>query len=267
MKVIRGFFKGIIGLVLFVLIFALTFSFVIKGIIKNDVLSGAVKDKIITEYTKEVNPSVKEAVEEILSKDEISDLAESIIDEYLKFAEDDSYQVSKKLVNEIIDFCAKNRDLISKISNEEITEETIRSEETYNNLIKTFNESFPKVEEQIGSNGKTVVKIYGLVVSNTSRLIVIGIIIALILLLMLVTWSLYKWMSTIGVSLIINGVLFSSIYIAIMIFKDKILESLDFELNLNPITIIIIGVSEILIGIVLLVIKSIINKKEKEVYI
>ena len=260
MKVIRGFFSGIIGLILFVAIFGLTFSFIIKGIIKNDILSGVVKERIITEYTKKVDPDIKETIEEILNQKEISDLAEDVIDEYIKYSKNKDHKVNKKLVDDIIEFCVKNKDLISKISNEEITEEKLRSQETYDNLTKSINEGFPEVENQIGDVGETVVEIYGIVVSDTTRLIVIGIIIGLILLLMLINWSLIKWMSTVGVSLIINGTLFSSIYVVIMIFKDKILNSLDFEVNLNPTTIIIIGASEIVIGIILLIVKAILSK-------
>ena len=85
MKVLKGLLSGIIGLLLFVLIVGLTFSYVMKSVLKKDILNGVVKDQVTKQYVKIEDEKVKEGIEELLGKNEVSDLAEELIDEYIKY--------------------------------------------------------------------------------------------------------------------------------------------------------------------------------------
>ena len=265
MKVVRGIFAGIFGIVLFALIFALSFSYILKSVVSKDLLNGVLKQQILDQYTKEVNTEVKESIEELLGKNDISELANDILEEYSKFAKDKDYKVSDEFVDEIIEFCVKNKDLISRISKEEITEEKLRSDETRTNLTKSLNEALPEISDKIGESGDLVMFIYGIIVSRFARIMTILAIAMIILLIALITWSVYKWLTPLGVSLIVSGIIYIAIYVCTMIFKAEILYGLDIDIKLNPTIIVIIGGAEFIFGIIAIVIKKIIDGKSKQV--
>ena len=265
MKVVRGICSGILGIVLFALIFALSFSYILKNVVSKDLLNGIVKQQLLDQYTKEVNPDVKESIEELLGKNDLSALANDVLEEYSRFAKDKNYTVSDEFVDEIIEFCVKNRTTISRMSNEEITEEKLRSEETRNNLTKTLNETLPEISDKIGESGDMVMLIYGLIVSKSMRLLAILSIVAIIVLIALITWSVYKWLTPLGISLIISGLLYITIYVGAMIFKEELLIGLDIDIKFNPKIIVIIGGAEFVFGIVSIIIKKIIDNKNRTI--
>ena len=262
MKVLKGLLSGIIGLLLFVLIVGLTFSYVMKSVLKKDILNGVVKDQVTKQYIKIEDEKVKEGIEELLGKNEVSDLAEELIDEYIKYTKDENYKVSDELVDKIVDFCVENKESISKFSKEELTEEKIRSKETYDNIKKTFDDGFKEVKKKLG-DGEVVVEVYGVIVSKTSRLIVVGIILGLIIIYSLLNWSFYKFLSPLGVSTIISGILYLGIYGLIMVFKDLILKSTELNINFNPKTILIAGIIELALGIIFIIIRDVIEKQNR----
>lgn len=259
MKVVRGIFSGIFGIVLFGLIFALSFSYILKSVVSKDLLNGVLKQQILDQYNKEVNTEVKESIEELLGRNDISELANDILEEYAKFAKDKDYKVSDEFVDEIIDFCVKNKDIISRITKEEVTEEKLRSDETRTNLTKSLNEALPEISDKIGESGDIVMFVYGVIVSRFARIMTIFAIVTIILLIALITWSVYKWLTPLGISLIISGLLYIGLYICIMIFKAEILYGLDIDIKFNPTIIVIIGGAEFIFGIISLVIKKIID--------
>ena len=260
MKIVKGILSGIIGILIFVFLFSLTFSFLIKSVIKKDIVNGILKDQITTQYIKETNTEIKRELEDLLSNSKVGDLASELIDEYIKYTKNNSYKISDEFVDKIVDFCVENREAISKLSKEEITEEKIRSKETYENIRKTFNEGFPQVKDKIG-DGKIIVEVYGEIVDNNSRMIVGILTILLVIIYSLINWSLYKFLSLLGSCLIIIGALYSGIYALIVKFSSEILK--ETSINLNPKTIIIVGIIEIIIGIILIVIKKITQKKDE----
>ncbi len=107
--------------------------------------------------------------------------------------------------------------------------------------------------------------IYGIIVSRFARIMTILAIAMIILLIALITWSVYKWLTPLGVSLIVSGIIYIAIYVCIMIFKAEILYGLEIDIKLNPTIIVIIGGAEFIFGIIAIVIKKIIDGKSKQV--
>ena len=131
----------------------------------------------------------------------------------MKYAEDNNYKVSKKTVQEIIDFFVKHREKLNELSNSNITEEELKSQETFNNIEKGLNDEFVTVNDDIGEQASTVIRVYSKLISNNFQIILIISIMIVIILLMLIKNSLYSWMSTFGYSLISVGIMMCSLFI------------------------------------------------------
>ncbi len=262
MGVLRGFLSFIINIIIFCLLFALSLSYCIKGFVINDLLNGVIKDNSVSSNVSDAE--VKKAIKNIVDQKEINDLLEDLIDEYVKYTKDKTYRASKEFKDKIIDFMVKNKDSISKLSKEEVTIEKIRSEETYNNLTKALDDGFIEAEKIIDDK-EVLLDIYTITVSTTSRVILISIITLLIILLALINWSFINWIPYVSVPLIFCGSIFTSIYILIMKFSIEISNSLHLKVNINPKYILLTGLLELVIGILMLVIKSSIKKMNNKV--
>lgn len=260
MKVVKGILSSIIGISLFAIIFALSFVYILRGILKDDVFGTLIENKVLTEYSEEESKDAKRAVEELIGKNEVSELAGDIIDEYIKYTKDENYEVSDEIVDKIVEFCVANRKTIARISKEEVTEEKIRSDETRTNIKKSLNEVFPEIKKDIGENGDKILFVYNLLTGKLLKLSLFFAIVFLIVLLALINLSVYKWLTTFGITLIVSGIIYTSLYVLLMAVKEEVLRELNLDINLTPTIIIIIGGVELVFGILSIIIKRIIDR-------
>ena len=110
-------------------------------------------------------------------------------------------------------------------------------------------------------------KTYTYIVSNNFRLILIGGIVLDLLLIALVQWSLYNWMSTFGKALSTSGLTLIILYFIMNKIIETLLAEQTITLNIDTSKVLYMGIITIIVGILLIVIKHIIdniikNKKD-----
>lgn len=260
MKVISKILSFILSMVLFMLILMFSLNLVIKGVIQKQIIGGVAKDQILNEYISNNEFENKEEIKKILEEPEALSLANSVIDEYLKYVSDNNHKINKKTVTNIINFFIKNREKLNEISHSTVTEEELRSQETFDNIEKGLNEGFAEVNVDIGATASQIIKIYSKLISNNFQILLIISSIISVILLMIFQNSLYRWMSTFGFSLLMVGTLICGFFTGLNSFVPTIQKHLKLEIEIKLNDMLVIGIIEIILGIILLVTKTIISK-------
>ena len=91
-------------------------------------------------------------------------------------------------------------------------------------------------------------------------MIIIGIVLDL-LLISLVQWSLYNWLSTLGKALSTSGLTLIILYFGMNLLINTMLTEFEMNLNINTSSVLIMGIVCIIVGISLIIIRKIIDKK------
>lgn len=263
MKALRIIGNIVIGIILFTLIFSLSFVKSTKSFFEKDLIIGLVKNGIIETLDKEANKiddNQKIVINEIFNDEMADDVVHIVIDNYKKYQENKKdFSISDSDLEILTTFALKHKNEIVKISNdkEEITDEKVREIFSKENVNKIANEIYGNLSKDVSNEVDLAFDIYNNVTSNEVMYITIGAIILLIVILGLINWSVYKWMITTGVCLIISGILMCLFYLGFL-FINEIINSVDW-LNkilgsIDTSIYIIIGGIEFVVGIILVVI-------------
>ena len=264
MNLLKKMVNFFIGTILSLLIFIFTFSFVFKNVVQKQIIGETVKTIVVNEYIKDSDIENKEKLEELLEDNDANKLIDIISNEFGNSIDEDNYQVDQSTIESIIDICVDHKDEISEIAGRTITEDEIRSIETKNNLKEAFDSGFEKINENVNDTSKKVINGYTKLISTKFRIIICVSILIFISLLALLTKSTYKWMHGFGSSLITCGIFVILTYFSLKVIIDIAVKNLEFELNINPISILIFGVIEFIIGILFKIIYKQIDKKYEE---
>lgn len=262
MKIVKKILSFILSIVLFILVLAFSLNLVIKGVVQKQIIGGVAKNQILNEYIEksDYENKDKEKIRKILDNPEALKVANSVVDEYMVYAADNNHKVSKKTVDGIINFFIKNREKLNELTDSNVTEEELKSQETYNNIEKSLNEGFEDVNFDIGEQASNVIRIYSKLTSNNLQILIGISIIIVIILLMIIKSSLYKWMSTFGSSLISTGIMLCGLFFTLNLVVEAIKKKLEFEIEMNLKEVLTIGIIEIVVGIIFIITKIIISK-------
>lgn len=259
MKVLRGILVFILSFVLTSLIIGVTLTTAVKEVVQNQLVSMMVKQLVVEEIDDDDKMQL-DAINEIFNYTETNEIINSAIQDYVKFIDGDSEGISENTVDMIIDFCVEHKSDLEKISGEEINIEDIKSLETKEEIIDTINSSINEMKIDKSSPAVQVVSSYGKITSNSFRVTLLGIIMVLVLLIGTISWSLYKWMKPVGVSLMTSGVVVSIFYILIDLITSFANQSIGININIDCNMILIAGIIELVSGIVIVTLYAIINK-------
>lgn len=259
MKFVRGLLTFLISSILFFMIVGLSVCFSVKDIVQHQLITEVFKQTIINESDENSNLNFND-VDELIDSDELNEIIDSAIIDFSSYIEGTSGGVSDETVDLIIDFCIQHKDDFSNIVGEEIDMNELKSPEIRTELKNSLNKSLQEINIDKNSPVATVVSAYGKITSNSFKTEMLITIAVLIILLGLVNWSIYKWMNPFGVVLITSGIVVSLFYAASTVLVKAIVNSINLSINLDTKMILIIGVSELVIGILLLIICAIINK-------
>lgn len=270
MKVVRIIGNILIEIVLFALIISVSVLNATKIFLEKDLVMGVVKEGIVQTLDKEENDlnfKKEEILNEIFNDKETSNIVSIVIDNFKKYQEDKTnFTVSNSDIEKITSYAFKYKKQINKISNkaEEITDEKLKEILSKENINKLANEIYSDLDSDIGDEFEKVFYFYENVTSKSMNLIMISLIVFFIVILGLINWSFYKWMITLGVCLIISGVIMSILYIGLL-FLTETINSVDVLKrtidNISFSTYIIIGVIEIVVGIILIIIHNYFKNK------
>lgn len=256
MKALRVTLTVIISFILVNLIVGLTIVTSVKDVVQNELIGEAAKQIVISEAENQIDA---ETIDNILNYNGTNEIIDSVINDVIN-----SNQVSEKTLDLITNFFIDNKEDIEKITGEEIDISKISSPETRENLRQSLNDGFSQINNDENSPIKTTITAYGKVTSNESKTTLLIIIIILTALLILISWSPYKWFKPLVIVLTTSGVITVIIYMFSFVLSNILKQSLEMDININSNFVLITGVCETLIGIVPIVICSIINKNRNK---
>ena len=267
MKILKKFLAFIVGAVLFFLLLAFSLNMVFKGVIQKQVIGGVAKTTIVSEYLDKSDIENKDEIKKLLDSKDSLKVVNNVVNEYMEYLVDNNHKVSKTTLNSIIDFCVKHREEINKISNDNVSESEIKSQETYNNLEQSINDGFKEIGTEIGDTPREILKTYSSITSNNFQVVLIIAIIICIILLIIINESLFKWISRFGSSLLTCGIIICLLYIGANMLVSKIIEKLDFEISIKLEEMLVIGIIEIVVGILLIVLKVVLTKMKNNKFV
>lgn len=272
MKILRKFLSFILGVTLSLLIGGLLLSFAVKNVIQEELIGGAIKDQFIPMITEnaELSEEDKKIVEEMFEDEEVNDMVNQMVDEIFETMATDDGEISEETINSIFDYVISNKEKIEEVTGQEIdlsSLEEVRNSDEFKNVTKELTESINESAESLDDTSKTAIKTYTYMVSNKCRLVLLGLIVLDLLLIALVQWSLYKWTSTLGKALTTSGLTLLLLYFIMNKFIEALLSEQDITFNINTSSILTMGIICIIGGVLLVVIKLIIDNivKNKKV--
>ena len=266
MKVVRGILVFLINIVLFVLILGLSLVIRTKTFLEKELAMPLIKETISMQMEENKLPSdYKEAISKIMEDESIEKIVDRSIQNFLEYKNNDNYKLSQDDYNMVMDFILKYKDEINMAEKSKLSEEEIRKLLKYEDFDKMIKEAFENIDK--GYNMDTfdiIINAYTTITGTMVQFVLIAAIVIFILLIMLVSWSLIKWMLVTGIDLIIVGALISAVYILGTVAKSYVKADEMFLRLINSVSLtgfIIMGVIEIVIGIVLIVLYAILKKK------
>ena len=272
MKALRNIFYVIIAIFLGIFINVLSLTLILKDVVQDEIITNSIKTSLVTGYlTKNIGdidkltPQQKSMLEEFLNDNEINEIVNVLIDDYINYQSDSSYKISQNDVDKLKNYVIKHQNLIKEVSSEDVDINEIIKEITVDNIDK----SAKKVSEQLEdlpAELKPVISSYKYIIDGPVKVILISLIIICIILMMLISWSLVKWMRATGICLITNGVLISLSYLFVEGFKNILLKAANISISFNNMSfnnILIIGILELIVGILFVVGFVLLNKKTK----
>lgn len=265
MKILRKILSFFLGLILSLLIGGLLLSFTVKNIIQEELIGGAIKEAFIPEIIDNANldKKDKEVMEELFENKEVNGMVNDMVDDILSTMSSGDGEISQENVDAIFDYVISNKDKIEEVTGQKIDLselEEVRNSEEFQNVTKQLTESLTESAANLDDTSKTAIKTYTYMVSNEFRIVLlIGIIVDL-LLIALVQWSFYKWMSTLGKALTTSGLTLLILYFIIDKFIAELLKEQSITFNINTTSVLSMSLICIVFGILLVVIKLIIDK-------
>ena len=263
MKVLRVIGNIIIGLILFVSIFCLSFIKSTNNFLEKDLILGVVRaslEETINNEANKIKDGREEIIDEIFSDSELNDFVDIVINNFRVYQNDKvNFTISKNDIEKISSYAKKYKTQIIQISGDKIKDisetefDEIFSSE---NINKFANKIYEKIDMSLGNEIDKVIEVYDKATSNKVAWILIGLIVFLIILLILINWSLYRWMLVPGICLIISGILMSLIFFMGMLLNDiisaeKVIKEAIGYISFN--SYIVVGIIELVVGIIFVV--------------
>ncbi|MBR5662156.1 MAG: hypothetical protein IKX00_00720 [Bacilli bacterium] len=269
MKILKGIGIFFLSLFAFIFVFLISLSLIFRNVIQKGVVGSVVKNIMIEEFSKvkKLTAEDKENIEKVnkvIKTDDINKLVDKLIDEYELSLDNENYKVSDKTVDYIVDLLVEYKDLINDITQENVTEKEIRSTEVREGIIEGFDNVLGDEPEGNMQAIKIGITSYNFFTSNTFRILAIFLTILCFALIALIKKSYYKWVKSASKVFVMVGLLISASYFAIIYAFKEINNSTNYGIVIDPKYILILGITEILIGIVFLIVHIILHKDNEE---
>lgn len=270
MKFIRGFFVGLFSLILINLIVILILSFNLKNVLIDGVIKETITSSIMPNMQEKALPNIEtnQQVNELLNNKETQELINKYLDIVVEGLIDDENISNIELEEDIINYLKDNKEKISEITGEEITDEMIdeaSKELREQDLNKEIQEAITNTNNGITDTEKTILKGYQTFISEKFRIILIIISLVDLILIGICQMSLYKWIKTLGISMTTSGVLLAIMAIIVKLIVTVLSPVKSFSTSSLLITSIVTTIVGIVIIIAYNIITKNIEKKEVEI--
>ena len=276
MKIIKNILVAFLSMILVGCIFLLAISFNLKKILINGVIKETFVEQIIPKsYNEErvviTEEQIKEItddprIQEMLMSPEIQGLMEQYLDTTVNGLIDENNIDDIALEQDMLKFIKENRSVIEEKAGKEITDDMIEKameQVESKDMSRAYKQSIMNASRNMSSTEREMLKGYRFLISPELRMIILVVIIIDLVLIMVVQASLYKWIATLAVSLLISGVgtIAASIITKGIIRKKTNFDN--FDMSSLTQTGIIIALSGLVILTVYIVILKLIKKKVK----
>ena len=276
MKIIKNILVAFLSMILVGCIFLLAISFNLKKILINGVIKETFIEQIIPKSYNEERVVITEEqireitddprIQEMLMSPEIQGLMEQYLDTTVNGLIDENNIDDIALEQDMLKFIKENRSVIEEKAGKEITDDMIEKameQVESKDMSRAYKQSIMNASRNMSSTEREMLKGYRFLISPELRMIILVVIIIDLVLIMVVQASLYKWIATLAVSLLISGV---GTIAASIITKGVIRKKTNFDnFDMSSLTQtgIIIALSGLVILTVYIVILKLVKKKVK----
>ena len=265
MKILRKILVFILGFILYNLVCAFILTFALKDIVQTEMIGGVVRENILPAITEseDVSSEDKEKIQALLEDEGVNQVINDVVGDILTTFGDENATFDQESIDKIFDYVIDNKEQLEKAIGKEIDTneiEKFRDSDEYNQFTDELSKTLNETGSTLDSSSRTVIKTYNYIVSDNFK-IALGIIILIyLLLIMLIQWSLYKWLSILGRALYTSGITVMIMYLAVKVFINKLLVDNGINITIDTSNIFLLGIGSLVLGIVLVIIYKIINK-------
>ena len=273
MKVLKKILLFILSFIFFNLVGALFIIFSIKNIVQDKILNEAVKESVIPAITdtSELNTEQKSKMSEILNDDQVNEVINEFVEDVMNTMVDEDTTIDQSTIDKIFDYFVENKEKIESVTGQEINTEDIekvRESEEYKSFGETLSKSIEETSDSLSNTEVKALKLYLFIISNEFKYILIGLCILDLLLIMLVQWSLYKWIGTLGGAILGSGITILVFYVIINYIVDEYLAQNNIIIDVDTSLLFLLGIGSIVFGLLFKTISKIIdnlvNSKKKQ---
>ena len=254
----------LLSICLFFSLMTLMLSVSVKDIFENKLMVTAFKTGVMENVPEEDKKEVSKALDEVLKYPEVSELIDAVLNDYINY--DSNKGVSDKTIDLIMKFAVDHADDIKKISGEDFNINEIDTPENRQALREGMNKVYDdNIENDSDAQSvKDVLKAYNDYTSDNYWKIMAGIVLLIISLIALISWSYYRWMQPVGIVSIIASVFTFLFYGGLYGINMLLKESTDMNLTVTSNVVLWFAIIEIVLGITFLIVHSNLLNRERQ---
>lgn len=263
MKILKKIILGFLNLLLLNLIILLIISINLKSFISDGIIKETIKEQIVViPYQESPTDSnvESEQINKILESKEVQDLINKYIDITISGITDEKNLSKINLEKDMLKYLKNNKELLEKelgieITDEivEATEESLKSKE----LSESFKQTITNASKNISPEERFLLNAYSFLTSLDFKILVLVLITLDLILIGIIQKSYYKWLKSLGISLILSGLgtLFMSMAVKAIVVNLSSLK----EFNIKALTYS--SIILMIVGIILSITQIFIDKK------
>ena len=258
----KNFILRLLTSILVTLITILIINLNFKENIVNNIIFNSMKDTIFSNAGSEITELIED-------NKEVSDIFSGFMDTVISEISDSNVDLSKidkyDLEGKTIDFINNNKDTLDQmgINIDENTISEFSSKIKNQKISENVKDMITKTKESLPPEAQKALKIYEIITSTGIRnLLIIGIIIDVILIIV-ISFSFYKWIKNIAFAMIYGGVIPMGLAYAI---KKIVYSRLNFDIDIKPMlknsSYVVAG--GVILLIVYIIIRIIVKRSERD---
>lgn len=268
--------RGLLTTVMVITIFLLCSCTYVKQIINDEIISHIGRETFTTEISDsiesqmpEIDEQKKQEIKDLLDNNEqLNNIVDTISERIVADLSKDEIE-NIDINDDIKTFLQENKDLFIGAIGDEISEEEIDqaideaiSETDFNQV---YRDAVKSVQNDMDQDVQTVLDVYNYITSQEFLTILIIVFVVAMAITFLLQKPHYKGIVNVSIATIVSAVLVVPIALIMNIILQAILEEIDTAIALNANPIWMSAGCLLAIGILLLIVKYLIEQKKKEV--
>ena len=275
MKIIKKILVALLCVILIGCIFFMAISLNLKKILINGVIKETIVESVIPKSYSEsgekvviTEEQIKEItddprIQEILMSPEIQGLMEKYLDTTVNGLIDENNIDEIALEQDMMNFIKENRSIIEEKAGKEVTDEMIEramEQVESKDMSRAYKQSIMNASRNMTTTEKEVLRGYRLLISPEFRIILLVIMVIDLVLIAVVQGSFYKWISSLGTSLLISG---AGTMAASVITKKIVAQKTGFN-NFDTSSLMQTGIIILVSGLIIVIVYNVISRLIKK---